>query len=515
MFVVTCKQMYNAECNAQKRGISFPQLMENAGCACADIIRDKFGISDKSSKKVLVLCGKGKNGGDGFVIARRLCEYGADVTVMLVCGEPKAEDSVSMFAKLNSFAVEVFRYNGSADTVKPLVARADIIVDCMFGTGFDGMLPGPASALTELVNASNSYVVAIDVPSGANCDSAKIIGEAIRADLTVAISAYKPIHIMKPFCEYCGECVIADIGITKEDFASLGKLICFSCDDNDIKELMPVRKSVSNKGTYGHALCICGSKMMQGACVLSANAALRSGCGLVTAAFPDDAYPAVAPKITEALLLPLDSNADGTLASSSLQKLNDAAARANAVLLGCGIGFNSETKELVCSFLCENTKPIIIDADGINAVATNINVLKALRAPAVLTPHPGEMSRLCGKSIGEIVLNPIQCAIDFALEYKVTVVLKGANTVVCTPDPINVYINPTGNSGLAKGGSGDFLAGMIVSFVAQGMSLFDASVAAVYLHGKCADITAAELSMRGMLPGDMLTRLPKLLSNFE
>ncbi len=512
MFVVNSKQMYQVECNAVKRELTFPRLMENAGASCARIIRDKL---NAVGKRVVVLCGKGKNGGDGFVIARKLCEAGCDVTVVLVCGEPKAQDAADMLQMIENGPVRIIAYNDSLPPIKEYIDDAQIIVDCIFGTGFDGVLPPHVTQIVNAVNCVDAKVVSVDVPSGVQCDSAKVLGEAIRADLTIAISAYKPIHIMKPFSEFCGECVVADIGIIADDFRALNSLICFTCDDKDIANLMPKRKTVSNKGTYGHVLSICGSLRMQGAAVLAANGALRSGCGLVTAAFPSSAYPAIAPKLTEPLLMPLEPGLDDTLTITSLTKLLDAASRMNAVLVGCGLGFNADTEKLVHSLIRKCTKPLVIDADGINALSSNIDILKEVHSPVVLTPHPGEMSRLCGKSVGEIVLNPIQTAVDFALKYNVTVVLKGANTIVCTPDPINVYINCTGNTGLSKGGSGDLLAGMISSFIAQGMTPFDASIAAVYLHGKCADITASNLSQRGMLPSDLLTYLPSLLSKFE
>lgn len=512
MFVVTSKQMYQVECNAVNRELTFPRLMENAGASCARIIRDRFNVNGNN---ILVLCGRGKNGGDGFVIARKLFEAGCRVTVMLVCGEPKAQDAADMLEMIDNGTVRIVAYNNSLTSVEEYIDEAEIIVDCIFGTGFDGVLPQPVAQLVKVVNATKAKRVSVDVPSGALSDSAKVPGDAIRADLTVAISAYKPIHIMKPFSEFCGECALADIGIIAEDFRALNSLICFTCDDNDIAKLLPKRKTVSNKGTYGHVLSICGSTRMQGAAVLAASGALRSGCGLVTAAFPSSAYPAIASKLTEPLLMPLEPGLDGTLTITSLPKLLDTSAHMSAVLLGCGLGFNPDTEKLVHSLVRKCTKPLVLDADGINALAGNIDILKEVRSPVVLTPHPGEMSRLCGKSVGEIVLNPIQTAVDFALKYNVTVVLKGANTVVCTPDPINVYINRTGNTGLSKGGSGDLLAGMLASFMAQGMSPFDASIAAVYLHGKCADITASRLSQRGMLPSDLLTYLPELLSNFE
>ncbi len=514
MFVVTSNQMYQAECNAVKRGVTFPQLMENAGQACAKIIKTKFAISKGNPKKVLVICGKGKNGGDGFVIARALWEQGCKVTVMLACGEPKAADAVDMFSLIEAAGIDVIRYDNNLTLYRPLLEGADIIVEAVFGTGFSGSLNHSLSVLAQAVNAAKGKVVSIDVPAGADCDKATVSGVCFKADMTIAISAYKPIHITKPNNKYCGRIYVADIGINENDYKNLDGITCYTLNPVEIRNMLPKRKPVSNKGTYGHALCVCGSMKMTGAAYLSVSGALRSGAGLVTAAFPQSAYAGIAPKLTEPLLLPLESNFEGTFAYSAMADIIEASKRASAVLIGCGLGFNKDTTTLVHNLIKEIKSPIILDADGINALSTNIDILKEAQAPVILTPHPGEMSRLCGKTVAEILANPIGIANDFAKKHGVTVVLKTANTVVCDGKS-DVYINTTGNSGLSKGGSGDLLAGITVSFVAQGMKPFDAAVAAVYLHGLGADIVAEKTSMRGMLPSDVLNYLPELFSKFE
>lgn len=515
MFVVTSKQMYQAECNAVKRGISFSQLMENAGQACAKIIKKQFNISRESKKDVLVICGKGKNGGDGMVIARKLWEYGADVTVMLACGEPKAQDAMEMFSLVEAAGIDIVRYDNNLTVLKALFDRADIIVEAVFGTGFSGTLDHSLSVLAQAANASKAPIISIDVPAGADCDKAFIDGTSFKAEITIAISAYKPIHIMKPYNKFCGKIIVADIGIIPADYRNMDTPPCFILGIGDIKNKLPKRKPVSNKGTYGHALCVCGSMRMTGAAYLSVMGALRSGVGLVTAAFPQTSYAGIAPKLTEPLLLPLEPNFDGTFAFSAMADIIKASKRASALLVGCGIGFNKDTTMLVQNLIKEIKIPMIIDADGINALSTNIDILKEAQAPIILTPHPGEMSRLCGKSIAEIIANPVKTAEEFASKYGVTVVLKTANTVVCNPKTSGIYINTTGNSGLSKGGSGDLLAGIMVSLAAQGMLPFDAAVCAVFLHGLAADAVARNSSMTGMLPSDVMNYLPELFSKFE
>lgn len=515
MFVVTSKQMYNAECNVVERGISFTQLMENAGQACANLIKKHFAIEKNSQKNVLVICGKGKNGGDGFVIARALWEHGCNVTVMLACGEPKAADAVEMFSLVEATSIDIVRYNNNLTVLKPLLNNAQIIVEAVFGTGFSGTLDSSLSVLAQAVNAADGKVVSIDVPAGADCDKATVQGTAFKADMTIAISALKPIHVMKPCNQYCGKLAVADIGITGDDLKKISSVTCFTLDSNEIRAMLPKRKPVSNKGTYGHALCVCGSMRMTGAAYLSVSGALRTGAGLVTAAFPQSAYPAIASKLTEPLLLPLEPNFEGTFAFSAMADIIEASKRSNAVLIGCGIGFNKDTTTLVHNLIKEIKSPMIIDADGINALSTNIDILKEAQAPIILTPHPGEMSRLCGRSVAEIIANPVAIAYEFARKHGVTVVLKTSNTVVCNPTASGVYINTTGNAGLARGGSGDLLAGMIVSLLAQGMTPFTAAVCAVHLHGLAADNVAEKTSMRGMLPSDVLNNLPELFSKFE
>ena len=515
MFVVTGNQMYQAQCNAVKRGISFPQLMENAGQACAKIIKNKFAISKENRKKVLVICGKGKNGGDGFVIARALWEQGCKVTVMLACGEPKAADAVDMFSLIEAAGIDVIRYDNNLTLHRPVLEEADIIVEAVFGTGFSGTLNHSLSVLAQAVNTAKGKVISIDVPAGADCDKATVSGICFKADITIAISAYKPIHVIKPCNKHCGKIYVADIGINDNDYKNLDGITCITLNAKEIRNMLPKRKPVSNKGTYGHALCVCGSMKMTGAACLSVGGALRSGVGLVTAAFPQSAYAGIAPKLTEPLLLPLESNFEGTFAYSAMADIIEASKRASAVLIGCGLGFNKDTTTLVHNLIKEIKSPIILDADGINALSTNIDILKEAQAPVILTPHPGEMSRLCGKTVADIIANPIGIAGDFARKYGVTVILKTANTVVCSENLPTAYINTTGNSGLSKGGSGDLLAGMTASFVAQGMEPNKAAIAAVYLHGLAADIVAERTSMRGMLPSDVLDFLPELFSKFE
>ena len=497
--------MYLAECIAVERGMTFSSLMENAGTAAAKLIFNEFCDEERN---VLIISGKGKNGGDGFVIAGILKNLGCRVKVLLPCGRPTDKISWDNMELLDSETII------ETDEFQPLIDECDIIVDAVFGTGFEGTLDGKISALAEAVNKSGKTVVSIDIPSGAICDSAQVNGTCFEADMTLAVSALKPIHIFKPCSRVCGEVRVIDIGITEDDLEKTeGSLFTYSRED--IGRLLPARASVSNKGTFGNALVIAGSKNMPGAAKIAVGGAVKSGVGLVTLAFPDAAYAAIAPCVTEQIILPCPSNEDGTFSASALDFLEKKSAGVTAALIGCGLGVNTDTLALVNGVIKHFDIPLVLDADALNCISKNPYILEKSKNKPILTPHPGEMSRLTGKPISEIVADPISSAAEFVKKYNCVLVLKGANTVVCESGSEKVYVNKTGNSGLAKGGSGDLLSGIIVSLLAQGMKPFEAACCAVFIHGDCADAVAGESSERGMTVTDMIDYLPKYFGRYE
>ncbi|MBQ6264210.1 MAG: NAD(P)H-hydrate dehydratase [Clostridia bacterium] len=509
MNVLTSAQMRIAETLCVEReGITYLELMERAGRESAAIIMKRT-----EPCNAVVLCGKGKNGGDGFVIARHLSQAGYKVKILLVNGQPKAEDAVKMFSMIDKFNIETDYYIDSIDDIKSTLDSADIFVECIFGTGFEGAPDARTARLIYAVNESGKDIYSIDVPACVDCDNAIVNGTAVRATLTIAISSLKAAHIMKNTAQYCGKTVIADIGITVDEHIGAGSDIISFSDKKEVVGILPVRPADAHKGTFGHALNICGSKRMQGAAVLAAKGACRMGTGLVTAAFPDAAYGAVSAKLTEPLLLSLPCDEKGFLTADAFGEISEKMKKATAILAGCGLGVTEGTKQIIQLLLLNSQIPVVIDADGLNIVAENPALLDKSSSNIVITPHPGEMSRLCGKTVEEITENPIRTALRFAKKHNITVVLKSANTVVCAPD-CPVYINSTGNSGLARGGSGDLLAGMIVSLLSQGMSAFYAACCAVYLHGLCADRYAEEHSSRFILPGDLADNMAQLLSDF-
>lgn len=508
MRIFTSEQIKNAENRAVELGDNFLNLMENAGEACFEAILNKYDLNEDTA--VAVVCGKGKNAGDGFVIARKLSERGVKCAVVLSSGMPTAPDSQKMLHRIGN--VEVTDYTQSPAAAKGAIHSAAYIVDAIIGFGFHGV-PKPALCeVIECINAAKGKVISIDLPTGLDCDSGLIGGACVKADFTVAISTLKPVHVTYPAAEKCGSIEVVSIGMPEDSFAPFDDFKA-AVTEQMLFKMFKKRRADSNKGSFGKVLSVCGSLRMPGAAVFAANAAVHSGAGLVTAAFPKCIYNPLTAHLTEPLFLPLSENDRGTLSASAADEILEEMSRASVCMFGCGQGCNEDTRALAAELIKNAECPLVIDADGINCIADNIDILKAAKVPVILTPHPGEMSRLTGQSIAEIQSQRIETARSFAREYSVVLVLKGAGTVVS--DGEKVFVNTTGNPGMAQGGSGDVLTGIISSFIAQGMSPIDAAVSAAYLHGAAGDSAAGALSQRGMTPTDLINRLPLLLLQYE
>lgn len=496
-FVVTTAQMKKAEENSGNKG----ELMKNAGKACFDAISGFIG--GVKGKNFVVICGRGNNGGDGLEIVSEIIGAGGTAVALYAVDFPSGDTARKCFSEYED-SLPVALYTHKEEIAKSVLKGADVIVDCVFGTGFHGELEEKLSDLFRFVNNEcGALKFSVDVPSGVNADSGEICGNAFMPHVTYALGAIKRGMLSHPCFEACGNIVLLDIGIAPECYTEYEAVLT----DESILEKQPPRPKNSNKGTFGKLLNISGCGEFPGAALLSSKAAMRAGTGLVTLATPKRVINAVAAGIPETVYLPLDQDIDAIMDKSAAETLREPLENADACAIGCGIGNNINTRFVTEFVLANGDCPLILDADGINSICDNINVLKDNRHPIVLTPHPGEFMRMTGLSVEQIQHNRLQLAKTFAKESGCVLLLKGVNTVIASPDG-RAFVNTTGNSALAKGGSGDVLTGIIAGLLAQGADPFDAAVLGAYLHGKCADELVKKASPAGIIPGDIVEFLP-------
>ena len=505
--IVTPNQMKILEQESDKSGVSYEKLMENAGMALAFELKRVINIlccDKKLSRKpeVIFLCGNGNNAGDCFVSAILLKEMRIDSKILLLNGEPKTELAYLNFKKLKGIPI-IREESEMLNILKN--SFADIKVDGVFGTGFHGELPDNIKRIFE---ACQGFKIAADVPSGGNCKTGAVSESMLKANITVTFGGRKFGTTQYPLKEFCGDIVSVDIGIPLEVYQMLDYPIK-ELDDHIAKQSIPKRKADSNKGDYGRLINVCGSESMPGAAIMSACAASRCGVGLLTVCTPKQDIPQFAAKLPEAVYLPLDTSANGTYTSGAYEKICQAAEKATCVLIGCGIGVSEDSRILVKKLLLNLNCPIILDADGINCITDCIDIIRQTKSSITLTPHPAEMARLCGVTAAEIQSDRLEYSKCFAKNYHCTVILKGAGTIIASPE--RAYVCPTGNPGMSKGGSGDVLSGIIASFIAQNIPAY----AGVYIHGKAGDNAAVKRSMQGMLPTDIIDELTGIFKEYE
>lgn len=502
MKILTCEQTRMLEKNQVERGSTYFQLMNNAGVQVGKALISQMGATKKSA--VAVLCGKGNNGGDGFVAAQYLTSQGINAYALLVDGEPRTEDSVQALEQAVSNGVKVVRIWEYSQKVKDIISVADYVIDAIYGIGFKGELSDNMRVLAELVNSTHSKVLAVDIPSGVNCDSGLINNTAFKADVTISFSTLKPCHVLYPSMDYCGKTTVAQVGINK---GLIYDSPCFTetIDGSKLARLMPEKNVSANKGSNGTLSVLCGSYGMMGAAQMCIEGAMRSGAGLVKAVVPSNLYPILAGNIPQAVFMPYAS-------ADSIEMLEKSLHKATAVVAGCGLGTTPKAKELTEYIIRNSTAPMVLDADALNAVADNLDILTEANAPIIITPHPGEMARLLNTKVDVIQKNRLTVAVEFARRYDVIVVLKGAYTVVAHPKG-KVTINPTGNKGMAKAGSGDVLAGMIAGMLAQGMAPFSAAVSGVYCHGYAGDLAQEKYGSISMQATDIIEMIPNAIKN--
>jgi NAD(P)H-hydrate epimerase len=390
-----------------------------------------------------------------------------------------------------------------------LIEKSDLLVDAIFGTGLNAPIEGiPASSIT-LMNVSGSPVVSVDLPSGLDADTGAVWGTAVFAALTVTLACPKRGLYLGAGLNHAGKIRVGDIGIPP-DLLDAAKIPVTLLDAEEIRAMLPVRTRADHKGTFGHAGIIAGSVGKTGAAAMAAMAALRSGAGLVTVALPQSLNDVLEAKLLEAMTFPVPETEARTLSKEALAPLLSFAADKAAVAMGPGIGTHSETQALVRDLLGNVTRPLVLDADGLNAVAGHMETLRKTHAPVILTPHPGEMARMLGCATAEVQRDRLGVAARLAQDREVCVVLKGAGTVVAGPDG-RLAVNPTGNPGMATAGTGDVLTGMIAGLLAQRLSPWEAACAGVYLHGLAGDLAAFEQGEMGLLAGDVLRAIPRAI----
>ena len=498
--IVTTAQMKQAEERSEQRGVSRVALMQNAAKQCLDAIKQRVG--DTACKRFAILCGSGNNGGDGVELAALLREEGGKAVVLLTDKLPDT-DTARACMELRSEKPDNISFRENPEAAKEQMRSADVIIDCVFGTGFHGELPPAAAEMLAFANAEcDALKIAVDVPSGVNADSGEIAENSFMPDITLVLGAMKTGLLNHPCCEYCGETKVLDIGITDGCFTDCEAVFTPS----SITDKLPCRPACANKGDFGKLLNVSGCINYIGAAILSSRAALRIGTGLVTLAATEYVMGAVAAAMPECVYFPLHQDDRGYIYSANAKMLAEAAEKATAVSFGCGMGNNENTSILAETLIRSGSCPLILDADGINCISDNINVLKDNDRPIILTPHPGEFARLLGMSAAQVQADRLELAKRFAKDYGVVLLLKGMNTVIAAPDG-RVTVNPTGNNALSKAGCGDVLTGIIAGLAAQGVEAYDAAVLGAYLHGKCADELVKDQNPASVLASELVDSL--------
>ncbi len=506
MRVLNARQMREADKRAiEEIGLPSLVLMENAGRQTVAAMEAMY--ADLTERHVGIVCGRGNNGGDGFVVARTLAQRGVDVSIFLIgrVGDVRgdARTNLEILGRMGLTVVEVGD-SGAWELHFSELSDCTLIVDAIFGTGLNAPVSGLIESVVADINASGIPVVAIDLPSGLSADSHEPIGPCIDAGLTVTIAAPKLPLVLPPAETHAGDIVIADIGIPTEVIDALEGPRVELLTRAAMRELITPRTPDSHKGDYGRVLLIAGSRGKTGAAHLAAVGALRSGAGLVTVATPTSALNVVAALGAEYMTEPLDEAVNG-LDADNIDHLLEIAR--DVVAIGPGLGQAEGTREFVKQFVERATMPLVVDADGLNAFASEPDRLSGREGrDLIITPHPGEMARLVGMSTDEVQASRLEIARNFAVAHHVYVVLKGHRTLIATPDE-KVFINPTGNPGMATGGTGDVLTGMIAAWLAQLLDAEAACKLAVYLHGMAGDLAEADEGEVSMTAGDLAAHI--------
>jgi len=518
MKLVTSSQMRNID-KKTIQGIGIPglELMEKAGKGTAQVARTMLGEPD--GKAVAIFCGRGNNGGDGFVVGRYLAQWGAQVQFFLTAKRSDlkgdAKTNLERAVDLDLPITEILKEKDVPSHIK-----ADLIVDALFGTGFTGEITDYMSDIIERINSSGLPVLSVDVPSGLHADTGQYTGPCVKAERTATMALPKIGHFVFPGKAMSGKVSVVDIGVPQhvvdEEEISLNLIT-----KEEVREMIPQRPGDAYKGICGRVVLIAGSTGLTGAAVLASLSCLRAGAGMAILGTPKTLNPIMETKMTEVMTHPLpDVRKKGALALRGLGEIRELLKWGDCCAIGPGLGQHFETIELVQRLVSKLKMPAVIDADGLNALAKNVSIIKECEAPLILTPHIGELSRLNGVPISEIDKDKIKNASEFAREHNCVLVFKGAPTMISEPGG-QTYVNPTGNAGMATAGSGDVLTGIIAGLLAQKLLLekerdireiaLEATLAGVYIHGLTGDLAKEEKGEMGMIAGDIMEKTPDAL----
>ncbi|MBW2569395.1 MAG: NAD(P)H-hydrate dehydratase [Deltaproteobacteria bacterium] len=508
MYLVTAGEMQKMDrMTIESFGIPGRVLMENAGRGAVQILFDKY--AGVINRRIGVIAGRGNNGGDGFVIARYLVQKGTKVTVYLLSKSSlikgDAAANLKLLTSLNVPVIEILDRKAFLKHRSSIVHQ-EILVDAILGTGLKSDVKGYFREVIEFLNNLNKPVFAVDIPSGLNSDTGQACGVCVRANITATFAFAKIGQILFPGANYTGDLEIVEIGIPPYIAEEIGPRQYLLTRDM-ISDYLKPRPFDTHKGSMGHLLLIAGSPGKTGAATMTAMSAMRTGAGLVTLGIPRSLNPVLESQCLEVMTCSLSETIDGMFNESSFQAIVDLLPGKKCFAIGPGIGTSTETKNLVYRIIQESKVPIVIDADGLNILAEHTQILRKLKVPVVLTPHPGEMARLIKSTADVVQKNRINCARDFAEKFNVNLVLKGARTIIAHPDG-RVFVNQTGNSGMASGGMGDVLTGIIAGLITQGYSPESATHIGVYLHGSAADEMAKTIGPIGFLASDVMNAIP-------
>ena len=483
-------------------------LMENAGRGCVDVLEKYFALKNL---KVLIVCGKGNNGGDGFVMARHLQNRGTIAKIILPGkGNKLTGDSLINYELAKKTKIDVYETT-DLNKIKRInnTFHPDVLIDAIFGTGFKGTPEGIYFKLIEMINKSEAFVFSIDIPSGINGDNGQFEKICVIADATATMCLPKQGNYLYPGRAFCGDLYTIDIGVP---YSLINQSYPQVIEFEDIYQLLPFRPPDGNKGTFGQILIVAGARGFSGAAAMAAKSSLKAGAGLVRLASPKSIIQVLESKLLEIVKVPLPETNEETISSKAIDTLLPFLDRTDVVLIGPGITTHPETAKFLLRFLPQVKVPLIIDADAINIIAQNMKFVDKIRAPYIFTPHPGELSRLIKMTPQKINEHRIDLAPKIAKDLGGVLVLKGAPTIIASPQG-DTYLNPTGNSGLASAGSGDVLAGMITGFLAQKMTPMQASILGVFLHGLCADLAMDKSNEYSLTAGDLIDYIPKSINH--